>query len=295
MVLQTKTGPFMSIMQFVTSSARAIALGTLVLLAPCPLTASPVLVPIVAYVHGQNDASWITEVRITNRSDVPKQFRVVDWIGTPGWKGATYAVAPHSTTSLGGADVFGSFAAPGAVGLAICDADADLLVQSAILSGIWIGAGGVSYSCPSYDGGGRGTPVACPGLSGAGPIIDGLVFSNPGQDTYIPWLHTEETRRTNLVLINPDDVPAHVTVSVISQDGSATATDSYVLPPRSYNQVNDLFSQEPWSAIRMANGGIPFPERAAAASATISSDTRLLAMAYVISNYNNSLTISLPR
>src|ERR1035437_17181 len=91
----------------------------------------------------------------------------------------------------------------------------------------------------------------------------------------------------------PDDVPAHVTVSVTSQDGSTTATESYGLSPRSYNQVNDLFLQEPWSAIYIANSYIQ--GGGAAASATIRSDTRLLAMAYVISNYNNSLTISLPR
>jgi len=95
------------------------------------------------------------------------------------------------------------------------------------------------------------------------------------------------------VLINPDDVPAHVTVAATSQDGSATVTASYVLPPRSYNQINDMFRQEPWSAIFVANGSIN--QGGAAASATITSDTRLLAMAYVISDYNNSLTISLPR
>ena len=274
--------------RFRTSSARAIGLVFLTFAAACPLSASTVLVPIVAYAHGQNDASWITEVRITNRTDLPKQFSVVDWIGTPGWKASTHAVAPHSTTSLGGAAVFGSFVPP-TVGLAICEADTDLLVQSAVLSGIWTGGGGVSFSCPSYDGG--GLPLSCPGLSGAGPIIDGLVFSSPGQDVNITWLHTATDRRTNFVLINPDDVAAHVTVSVLSQDGSVTEAASYVLPARSYNQVNDLFSEEPWAAIRIANHGI----EGAAAVATISSDTRLLAMAYVISNYNNSLTISLPR
>ena len=263
--------------------------GSMLVAVARPLTANPVLIPVVAYVHGENEASWITEVRITNRTDSSKEFRIVDWIGTPGWKASTYAVAPYSTTSLGGSEVFGSFV-PGTVGLAICEADTDLLVQSAVLSGIWTGGGGVSYSCPSYDGG--GLPTSCPGLSGAGPIIDGLVFSSPGQDVYIPWLHTEETRRTNLVLINPDDAPAHVTVSVTSQNGLTTAAENYVFPPRSYNQVNDLFSQESWSPIRVANGHIQ--GGGAAASATIRSDTRLLAMAYVISNNNNSLTISLP-
>jgi hypothetical protein len=278
----------MYITRYLTSSARAVGLVILTLAAAYPLAASTVLVPIVAYAHGQSDASWITEVRIANRTDLPKQFRVVDWIGTPGWRAMTYTVAPHSTTSIGGAAVFGAFVPP-VVGLAICEADADLLVQSAVLSGIWTGGGGVSYSCPSYDGG--GLPLSCPGLSGAGPIIDGLVFSSPGQDVYVPWLHTEEFRRTNLVLINPDGVVAHVRVAIQSQDGLTTMTETFVLAPRSYNQINDEFSKEPWFAIRAANQLI----EGAAAAATISSDTRLLAMAYVISNYNNSLTISLPR
>jgi hypothetical protein len=282
-------------MQFHRNLGKMVGIGTLLagsMLAAVarPLTANPVLIPIVAYVYGQDDASWMTEVRITNRTDSSKEFRIVDWIGTPGWKASTYAVVPHSTTSLGGANIFGAFAATGAVGLAICDADAGLLIQSAILSGTWHGTGGVSYSCASYDGG--GVSYACPGFAGAGPIIEGLAFSPAGQDVYIPWLHTATDRRTNLVLINPDDVLSHVTVSMLSQDGTATATGSYILPPRSYNQVNDLFSQEPWSAIYVANSYIQFG--GAAASATIRGDTRLLAMAYVIGNYNNSLTISLP-
>jgi hypothetical protein len=272
----------------------AIGLGILMLAGAWSVMAGPVLIPIVAYVRGRtdlslDDASWITEVRITNRTDVPKQFRVVNWIGTPGWKAAAYTVAPHSTTSLGGSDVFGAFVTvPGVAGLAICESDADLLVQSAVLTGIWR-PGGLPEPCPSYDGGG----AHCPGTSGAGPVIDGLAFSAAGQDVYVPWLHTEQFRRTNLVLINPDEAPAHVTVSVTSQDGLTTVTGSYEFPSHSYNQVNDLFSQEPWTAIYIANGHIQFG--GAAAAATIRSDTRLLAMAYVISDYNNSVTISLPR
>lgn len=270
-----------------TSSALCVVMGLLILVAPCQLMAGTVLVPIVSLVPGQNDAAWETEVRITNRTDMPRQFSVVDWIGTPGWTSATYTVEPHSTTSLGGAGVSGSYVLP-AVGLAICDADPGLLVQSAILSGIWR-SGSQQEPCPSYDGGG----AHCSGPSGAGPIVDGLAFSSPGQEVYLPWLHSARDRRTNLVLINADAVPAHVTVSVISQDGSATATESYFLPPRSYSQINDLFSQEPWTAIYKANVDTLFG--GAAASATIVSDTRLLAMATVISNNNNSLTMSLPR
>lgn len=119
------------------------------------------------------------------------------------------------------------------------------------------------------------------------------MFTNPGQEVELPWLHTAFDRRTNLVLINPDDAGAVVTVSIVSQDGTSTQSTSYEVAGWSYNQINDLFSLEPWSAIRTANQGMPLGG-GAAASATIRSDKRLLAMAYVISDYNNSLTISLP-
>lgn len=266
------------------SSLPLLLIGVLVFGTPSALVAETVLLPIVAGVEGANGALWQSEVRITNRSDVPKQFSVVDWIGTSLWKASAYTVPPHSTTSVGGADISGRLYGS-AYGLAICDADADLLVQAAILVGA---AGpGVGEGCPSFDGGG----FVCQGQSGAGPIVDGLSFASPAQEVFVPWLHTASDRRTNLVLINPDDIPAHVTVAVTSQDGTAAVTADYVLPSRSYNQINDLFSQDQWSAIRSANAAL----RGAGASATMVSDTRLLAMAYVISNNNNSLTISLPR
>jgi hypothetical protein len=275
-----------------TSLCIGAILGILMVVGARPLAAGTVLLPIVYGAHGANDASWITEVRITNRTDVPKQFSIVDWIGTPGWKASSYTIAPRSTTSLGGAGIFGTFVpltGAGAVGLAVCEAENGLLVQSAVLSGLWR-SGGVSYSCQPYDGGGF-SGVGCPGPAGAGPIIEGLAFSDPGKEIYLPWLHTVSDRRTNLVLINPDSVVAHVEVSVQSQDGLTTKTEAFDLEPRSYNQLSDVFAAEPWSTIRSANIDIG----GGAASATIVSDTRLLAMATVISNYNNSLSIALPR
>ena len=269
-----------------TSSLAVVLLSSLTV-SPWSLLAGTVLVPIVSRAQGENDAAWNTEVRVTNRTDLARQFSIVDWIGTPGWSAATYTVAPHSTISLGGQDISGSLSAP-AFGLAICDADSQLLVQSAVLAGIW--APSIQEPCPSYDGGGG----LCSGESGAGPIVDGLVFANPGQEIFVPWLHTVSDRRTNLVMINPDGVSANVTVAVTSQDGSSTVTASLVLPPRSYNQITDLFSESPWSAIALANSNIRFGG-GGAAFATVTGDTRLLAMAYVISNNNNSLTIALPR
>ncbi len=259
------------------------------LLLPFRLAGETVLVPIASRVFGQQNAAWTTEVRITNRTGTPLQFTIADWIGTPGFIPATYTVPPHSTTSLGGSDVFRG-PVESAYGLAICTADPGLFVQGAVLSGI----GGRGWSgddaCMSYDGGG----MTCPGDAGAGPLIEGLRFADPGEETWVPWLHTAWTRRTNLVLVNPDDQAALVTVTITSQDGGTTVSDSLLLPARSYNQLNDLFSQQPWRAISEANG-LMIPCCGAGASAVITSDHRLLAMSYVISNNNNSLTISLPR
>lgn len=276
-------------MRFATRS-RLAALAGLLLAAP-GLSAIPVLVPVAARVQGQKEALWSVEVRVTNRTDVARSFRVEDWIGTPGWKPATFTVPAHATLSLGGADIFnGQYSPSAAFGLAVLDADPELFVQSTVLTGIWR-PGGASYFCPSFDGGTY--PAGCGGIVGAGPLIDGLAFSPAGKAVFIPWLHTDEGRRTNLVIVNPDDAPAHVSVVVVSQDGLTTHTEEYVFEPRSYNQLGDIFARPPWSGIREANQRIPFG--AAAATATITSDTRLVAMAYVIGNEDNSLTISLPR
>lgn len=269
---------------------RVLTLAALVLFAPTAIAAD-VLIPVVAGVHGRNEVLWETEVRVVNRTDERRSFSIVDWIGTPGFRPMTYSVPPRSTMSLGGADVFNeSVPASGAAGLAVLEADSSLLLQSAVLSGSWAPGEGHDF-CPGYDGGGADS---CRGFAGAGPIIENLVFSGPGQTIFLPWLHSEQSRRTNLVLVNPSDVAAHVTVSVQSQDGLTTTTGTYTLAPRSYNQVNDLFSQGPWTEIRVANSNTFGGFKGASASATIVSDTRLLAMGYVISNVNNSLTVSLP-
>ena len=269
---------------------RPAALAGL-LLASRGLSATPVLVPVALRVHGQNEALWSVEARITNRTDAARTFRVADFIGTPGWKPATFTVPPRATISLGGADIFnGPYTSSAVFGLAVLDADPELLVQSAVLTGIWR-PGGVSYVCPSFDGGTY--PAGCQGIVGAGPLVDGLAFSPAGKALFIPWLHTDEGRRTNLVLVNPDEVAAHVSVVVVSQDGLTTRTEDYVFEPRSYNQLGDLFAQAPFAEIRAANERSPFG--AAAATSTITGDTRLVAMAYVIGNEDNSLTISLPR
>lgn len=282
----------MCITQFATRRVAVAALAACTLLAPSARAADRILVPIVAAVHGQNEVLWETEIRFFNRTDSPRQVLIVDWIGSPAWPAndlpSQLWVPARSILSVGGGDLFFTrMPASGAAGLAVIDADDGLLVQTAVLSGSW-GPDADSQFCPSFNGGGE---IACRGRSGAGPIIENLAFASPGEPVFLPWLHTDESRRTNLVLINPDAVPAHVTVSVQSQDGLTTKSEDQILPPHSYNQTNDLFAGLPWSAIREANVAY---FKTAGASARIVSDSRLLAMGYVISNVNNSLTVSTP-
>jgi hypothetical protein len=247
------------------------------------LGAEPALVPIVAGAHGVHNALWSSEVRLTNRADAPRQLTVVDWIGDGDWHAATYVVPAHSTRSIGGFD-FAGFPMNPVVGIAVCDADPGLLVQTAILTGIY--SVSLKEPCPSFDGGGS----PCLGPVGAGPLVEDLAFTAPGVVTFVPWLHSHDSRRTNLVIVNPDSVTGHVTLRVASQDGGETATAQFDVGARSLLQLNDLFAREPWSTVRRANG-----YDRGGATATLSSDTRLLAIAYVIGNYDNSVTVSTPR
>ncbi len=271
--------------------ALACLLGT-----RCLQASTQVFLPtIVVGAHGANDSVWGTEVRVFNRSDTTKQFAVVDWIGTPGWKPSTYTIEGHSTLSIGGYYIYGGAYDPATppVGLAVCDADDGLIVQTAVL-------GGPTYAslnplgnpyCQSYDGGGPGFFIPCSPF--AGPIVEGInALFSAGDELFVPWLHTVSNRRTNLVLFNVDNSVSHVTVTVTSGDGRTAESKSYEIPARSLLQLNDIFSKDPWRAIRVANAHLL---HTGAASATIVGDTRLYAVAYVISSYNNGLTISLPR
>jgi len=258
-------------------------------------SSTQILLPtIVVGAHGAFDSVWGTEVRAINRSEASKELRVVDWIGTPGWKPSSYTVASRSILSIGGLEIYGGSYSPDAapVGLAVCEIDEDLIVQTAVL-------GGPTYaslrpfgdpSCARFNGGGAASLAPCSPF--AGPIVEGVSSLFPAnQMFFVPWLHTISDRRTNLVLFNGDANVSHVTVTITSADDGLAESQDFDVPARGLLQVNDLFSKEPWADIRVANSHL----HTGAASATITGDTRLYAVAYVISSYNNSLTISLPR
>ena len=281
-MLRTRIGLSTSTTRSRTDFLLSSLLAGLALAAWPAVATQTIVLPIVGDAHGVNDAWWNVEVRAINRSDVTKHLAVVDWIGTPNWKPTSYDVPPHSTLSVGGWPFAGG-GTEALAGTAICSVDEGLIVEAAVLTGHWGGAG--VRPCWSYEGG----YVLCVGPVGAGPIIEGLAFTPANQETFLPWLHTVFTHRTNLSLTNPDVMPAHVTVAITSEDGTVSQSADYDVPAHGIIQINDLFSMEPWTAIRTAN---TFAN--AGATAIIKSDTRLLALAYVISNENNSLTISVP-
>jgi hypothetical protein len=255
--------------------------------------AEVVIPTIVTFSTGYNDSVWGSEVRVINRTAMPKRFAVVDWIGAPNFGPKEYEVAPGAVLSLGGWQIYNyqccappSDSSP--AGVAILEVDDGLLVQSVVLSGVFrlFADGG----CAPWNGGFPSGPQPC--NWGAGPIVDGINgFVPAGQELFLPWLHTDRNRRTNILLVNPDTVTSNVTIDITSQDGKKTVSAAYRVGPHSLMQLNQIFSKEPFIQIR------DYHETgfAAAAYAVIHADTRLYAVGYVISNDNNTETISLPR
>lgn len=282
---------------------------TLALARAVPARAAEVVLPTVAVdVLGRPTGMEIptpvhfsTEVRVTNLSGAPKRFAVVDWIGSCGFVPREHTVAPGATLSLGGWSLFGlapDEPLPACVtgpvyGVAVAEADQSLLVQTALLASPLETrpTPAVIHLCKSWEGGlnHAGLPFCNPG---AGPVVDnGGGFFPANATLHLPWLHTDEGRRTNLVLVNPDDAAAEATLVVTSADGKLSVPYTLTLAARAYVQLNDLFSQFPWSAVRDHNRGLD----SAAARATVRSAGRLYAVAYVHSNYDGGTSVVLPR
>lgn len=273
-----------------------------------------ILLPaLAAHVEGANSSVWASEVRVTNLSPAPRTFRIVDWIGAPGWTPSEYTVPPGVTTSISGWAIYaGSHAhdntldSRSAFGAAVAEVDEGLFVQTAVLTGNprgEFGTLGDTARCSEWTGGWLyevggvfqpdGTVTGEDGCNeGAGPVIDDTAnFFPAGTPILLPWLHTDSKRRVNLSLINPDAVAADVTVSLFPADGSSPVVSRFTVPARTVSQINDIFAPASFGAVRTRNDAL----KAAAARATIVSTTRLYPLAYVISNQNNTVTISLPR
>jgi hypothetical protein len=271
-----------------------------------------VVVPVAAFALGANGAMWATEMRVTNLSAQAATFRVVDFVGRTAdvpFQAQEFQVSPGATQSYGGWNLISPWLGAilndpsgpyfGAVVLALDDG---LMVQTAVLSGNAFNpytgpSTGSSFgTCPAFAGGYTTLSyfLVSPGIcnEGAGPLVDGTSdFYPPGATIFLPWLHSDATRRTNLTFYNPDPAPAEVTVVITPADGTRPVSETIGVPAHDVLQINDVFAIPPFNAVRAHN----LPQNTAAARAAIQSTTRLFAVAWVVSDQNNTVTISLPR
>lgn len=266
--------------------------------------AREVVVPdIAAHSIGVGGVLWGSELRVTNLSGVARSFRVTDWIGTPGWQSSTVTVPAFATVSVGGWSVFNSDLAANVedhpepvFGAAVLDVDDGLVVQSGVLAGPnpqvpQVGPGGGSR-CPGWRGGYQyrlNLDGNC--NSGSGPIADVVDgFFPPTAQVDLLWLSSDDDRRTNIAFVNPDPTGATFSVHLVSADGLTTRDVSVFVPARGIAQITDAFRGVGLD-VKAANDNLG----ASAARARISSSSRFFALAYVISNENNTVGISLPR
>lgn len=287
------------------ASAARIGLCVLSLFLTRQMPAAEVVVPdIVAHSIGIGGVLWGTEVRVTNLTAAPHSLTVTDWIGTPGWTPSTISVPAFATVSVGGWDVFAPNLAssvedhPEAVfGAAVLDVDDGLVVQSVVLAGLVPapsnGPGvGVGLKCPGWQGGyffRSATGGTC--NTGSGPIADVVSdFFAAIDQVDLLWLSTDNVRRTNVTFVNPDTTDATISVHFTAADGVTTADVGVFVPPRGIAQLTDVFRNAA-ATVKAANDAAS----ASAARAHITSSTRFYALAFVISNDNNTAGISLPR
>ena len=173
-------------------------------------------------------------------------------------------------------------------------ADPGLSVETAVLAGRLPPPGGGTadcsyFMCPSWQGGYPVHGALC--NDGAGPVFDtDRDFFAVGAPITLPWLHTQDTRRTNITFYNPDAVEATVSLTITPADGTSAVTQTITVPAHSVLQINNVFSSPPFDAVRAHNASTT-----AAASATITSTTRLYAIAWIIANLNSTVSVSQPR
>lgn len=284
----------------------------LLLLISLPAKAEHVVVPVAIYTRGANQSLWTSEIRVANPTAAPLVFHTVDYLdGAQDWQPllhfqpADYAIPPGQVVSFGAYDLLGPVAAQCSqetcsveaprpyFGAYEIELDSGLVLEMAILTGAAPPPVGsfVRQSCGTWEGGYLSGDGVGSCVEGAGPLLRASrTYYPPSAPIALTWLHTHPTRRTNVTLYNPDPLAATVTLTVTSADGLSTASSTITVPAHAPLQVNDIFSTPPLDAVRAHNGSTT-----AAARATIVSTTRLYAIGWVISNQNNTVTISEPR
>jgi hypothetical protein len=267
-----------------------------------------VVLPVAIFVAGANGSDWATEIRAANHTSGDLMLHVVDFVGASAaltFEPGDYVIPARQIKSFGAYNLV-SPALAGCFGLAcgvgvgnnsfgafVIDLDAGVSMEAAILtgSGAFFSGGERSVVCNVWEGGYLtfDGPEAC--VEGAGPLLTNTGdFRAASTPIVLSWLHTQPSRRTNITFYNPDPETASVTLTVTSADGLSSANLSVDVPAHSVSQLNDIFATPPFDAVRAHNG-----TATAAASASLVSTTRLYAIGWVISNQNNTATISVPR
>jgi len=274
--------------------------------------AERVVLPVAIFAVGANQSLWATEIRATNQTGGDLMIHVVDFVGASAalrFAPGDYVIPAGQTRSFGAYNLVsealtGCFALECSVGFGnsafgafVIDLDLGVSIEAAILTGTSAGlprggVGGAGLPCNVWEGGYLvDAPEGEGCVQGAGPLLENTGdFRAPTTPMALGWLHTQPSRRTNVTFYNPDPVEASVTLTVTSADGAASANQAINVPAHAIMQLNDIFSAPPFDAVRSHNGTVT-----AAASATIISSTRLYAIGWVISNQNNTVTISQPR
>jgi hypothetical protein len=268
--------------------------------------AERVVLPVAIFAAGANQSLWATEIRATNHTSGDLMLHVADFVGVSAnlsFASGDYVVPAGQTRSFGAYDLLspdllqcGNLSCavgPGATyfGAFVIDLDPGVSMEAAILTGTGVVFSGLegTAACNAWEGGYFSRPEAC--VQGVGPLLENTGdFRPPSTPIVLSWLHTQPSRRTNVTFYNPDPEPASITLTVTSADVLSSAHTSITVPAHSVSQINDIFSSPPFDAVRSHNG-----TATAAASASIVSTTRLYAIGWVISNQNNTVTISTPR
>ena len=287
------------------TAARILYVASLWLIAS-EGSAREVLIPnVVAFARGANAAFWGTEIRLINPTSVPRSFRVVDWIGS-GRQVPFEATVPAGVTRVvGGWELYSAwldnlpFISPtgeAEFGAAICEIDDGLLVVARTLSST------LPVSLPPF------RPSVCAGYAGGyayggdydlkmcnwgvGPMLYAdRTFFEPGQPQNLLMLNPRRNHyRTNLVIVNGDAAEATVTIDAVGGTGQK-ASKVLQVPARTYFQINDIYALPELADLEAASEDIlSFGQRA-----TVTCSTRCFAIAYVISNENNTVSIVEPR
>ncbi|MFN7988835.1 MAG: hypothetical protein U0529_15290 [Thermoanaerobaculia bacterium] len=288
---------------------RFAVLAALVLLVvPASVgAADEILIPnVVAFAWGTNDAFWGTEIRLINPTNSPKTFRVVEWIGSPRARPFSKVVGSGETLVVGGWELYTDWIWSGGglyptgqaeYGAAVCEAEDGLIVVSRTLTSTVREPGGADgpRTCSGNSGGFVYDPDMFPFNTcdwGVGPMLYAdRSFFEAGRPQHLLMLNPRRNHyRTNLVIVNGDAEDASVSIEVLAAAGQS-ATMTLRVPGKTYHQLNDIYALPAFEPLEQASESIRFFGQ----RGVVTCSTRCFAIAYAISNENNTVSIVEPR